>query len=65
MLDRRNYFWKLFHRNCALMEFNSARIVIPYLRDETVCGLMFSALTIQEFLTTRVLLNVYERFLKY
>ena len=65
MLDRRNYFWKLLHKNSGLMEFNSARIVIPYLRYETIGGLMFSALTIQEFLTTPRLLDVHKGFVKY
>jgi len=61
MLDRRNYFWKLLYKISALVDFNSARIVIPYLRVETTCGLMFSALKIQEIPTPRRLLDVYKK----
>jgi len=57
--DRRDYLWTLLYKICALMEFKSARIVIPFCRVWTTCGLMLSALKMQEVLTSSRLLGVY------
>jgi len=64
-LDRQNYFWRLLNKICALWNFKQPWMVIPFLRFGHLIGLIFNALTIQVVLTSRSLLDVYIRIVKY